>query len=137
MLKQIRPVRDQEAKHGSLKREKHFLNNRDATKLAFQELSTPEDLHELFAGTEEVDIGSLGHIEDLAPPTATLSSEAQDATEDEELEPELAPGSPEESADPVRLYLREIGRVPLLDREAELRICKRIERGQLRVLRAL
>jgi len=32
--------------------------------------------------------------------------------------------------DPVRMYLREMGRVPLLDRDGEIRIAKRIETGQ-------
>jgi len=39
--------------------------------------------------------------------------------------------------DPVRMYLREMGTVPLLTREGEVEIAKRIERGQLRVLKAL
>jgi len=37
----------------------------------------------------------------------------------------------------VRMYLREMGTVPLLTREGEVEIAKRIERGQLRVLKAL
>jgi RNA polymerase primary sigma factor len=37
----------------------------------------------------------------------------------------------------VHTYLREIGRVPLLNRQKEVKIAKRIERGQLRVLLAL
>jgi RNA polymerase primary sigma factor len=39
--------------------------------------------------------------------------------------------------DPVRLYLREMGSVPLLTREGEVAIAKRIERGQLRVMKTL
>jgi RNA polymerase primary sigma factor len=39
--------------------------------------------------------------------------------------------------DPVRMYLREMGTVPLLTREGEVEIAKRIERGQNRVLKAL
>ena len=35
------------------------------------------------------------------------------------------------------MYLREMGTVPLLTREGEVEIAKRIERGQLRVLKAL
>ncbi len=41
-----------------------------------------------------------------------------------------------ESADPITLYLREMGRTPLLTREGEVRLAKRIERGQMRGLRA-
>jgi RNA polymerase primary sigma factor len=39
--------------------------------------------------------------------------------------------------DPVRMYLREMGKVPLLDREGEVRLAKRMEEGQLRVVRAI
>jgi RNA polymerase primary sigma factor len=39
--------------------------------------------------------------------------------------------------DPVRMYLREMGTVPLLSREGEVEIAKRIEHGQKIVLKAL
>jgi len=41
------------------------------------------------------------------------------------------------TADPVRLYFRELGMVPLLDREGEIAIAKRIEQGEVRVYEAL
>ena len=50
---------------------------------------------------------------------------------------DLAPSALEQTNDPVRIYLREMGVVPLLTREGEVDIAKRIERGQLRVLKAL
>src|SRR6266852_6214649 len=50
---------------------------------------------------------------------------------------DLTPGSLEKTNDPVRMYLREMGTVPLLTREGEVEIAKRIERGQIRVLKAL
>src|SRR5207245_11193963 len=43
----------------------------------------------------------------------------------------------ETTKDPPRIYLREMGRVPLLTRAEEVNIAKRIERGQLRVLKTL
>ena len=39
--------------------------------------------------------------------------------------------------DPVRMYLREMGTVPLLTREGEIELAKRIERGQTAVRKAL
>jgi RNA polymerase primary sigma factor len=39
--------------------------------------------------------------------------------------------------DPIRMYLREMGKVPLLDREGEIRLAKQIEDGQCRVERAV
>jgi len=52
-------------------------------------------------------------------------------------EPELTPAVSRESADPVALYLREMGRRKLLEREEEVALAKRIERGQGRVLKAI
>src|ERR1019366_181686 len=43
----------------------------------------------------------------------------------------------EKTNDPVRMYLREMGTVPLLTREGEVEIAKRIERGQNNVLKAI
>ena len=50
---------------------------------------------------------------------------------------DLPLGALETTDDPVRIYLREMGVVGLLTREGEVDIAKRIERGQLRVLKAL
>ena len=61
-----------------------------------------------------------------------LEKEAEDSKV--ELDPTVAP---EKTNDPVRIYLREMGAVPLLTREGEVDIAKRIERGQLRALKAL
>jgi len=47
------------------------------------------------------------------------------------LDYDLTPGSLEKTNDPVRMYLREMGTVPLLTREGEVTIAKRIERGNL------
>ena len=59
--------------------------------------------------------------------------------EQEEDEPDfsIAPEAQESTSDPVRLYLREMGTVPLLTRQGEIDLAKRFERGHLRVLKAL
>ena len=55
----------------------------------------------------------------------------------EEVELDLTPGTLEKTSDPVRMYLREMGAVPLLTREGEVAIAKRIEGGQMLVLRTI
>ena len=55
----------------------------------------------------------------------------------EELELDLSPAPEEKTEDPVRLYLREMGSVPLLTREGEVSIAKRLERGQLLVFKTI
>jgi RNA polymerase primary sigma factor len=57
------------------------------------------------------------------------------ASEDAELDRTASP--PEKTSDPVRVYLREMGLVPLLTREQEVIIAKRLERGSLRVLKTV
>src|SRR5215468_8117100 len=54
----------------------------------------------------------------------------------EDVDVDLEPGK-DESLDPMRLYLREMSSVPLLTREDEIRIAKRIERGNKRIYKAL
>jgi len=72
-------------------------------------------------------------------PSSTLEKrfDAELGEEGEEVELDLTPGALEKTNDPVRMYLREMGTVPLLTREGEVEIAKRIERGQLKVLKAL
>ena len=54
------------------------------------------------------------------------------AVAEEALQPLPAKGE-----DPVRLYLKEIGKVPLLSARQEVEIGQRIEKGQIRLRRAL
>jgi RNA polymerase primary sigma factor len=56
---------------------------------------------------------------------------------EEILDLELPAGVGEKINDPVRMYLREMGTVPLLTREGEVEIARRIERGQNTVLKSL
>jgi RNA polymerase primary sigma factor len=96
---------------------------------------------------EEAVIPTDGHGEDLSEligyghPAAEVSEEEAEERlpegADEELDLDLTPGALEKTNDPVRMYLREMGTVPLLTREGEVEIAKRIERGQIKVMKAL
>jgi RNA polymerase primary sigma factor len=55
----------------------------------------------------------------------------------DETDLDLTPGLLEKTNDPVRMYLREMGTVALLTREGEVAIAKRIERGQVLVLKTI
>lgn len=57
-----------------------------------------------------------------------------------EIKPSKLPATPDpagESIDPVRTYLGEAARAPLLTRAGEVKICRRIERAQMQMLIAL
>src|SRR4029453_17618525 len=60
-----------------------------------------------------------------------------DRPDADEAELDLTPGALDKTNDPVRMYLREMGTVPLLTREGEVEIAKRIERGKLAVIKAI
>jgi RNA polymerase primary sigma factor len=70
-----------------------------------------------------------------APEPESKSEPAGEIRDDSELD--LTPGAGEKTNDPVRTYLREMGTVPLLTREGEVTIAKRIERGQNLVLKTI
>ena len=72
--------------------------------------------------------------EHVAPEEEETPEVAEEAADDVDVD--LEP-SKDESLDPMRLYLREMSTVPLLTREDEIRIAKRIERGQHRIYKAL
>jgi RNA polymerase primary sigma factor len=91
------------------------------------------------AAPEEIDqvVSMLGDmdIEVDAVEEAPLAEEAEKAAEEEWVEEkpeaeEAAERAPGETADPVRMYLQEMGGVPLLTREEEVAIAKEIEAGE-------
>src|SRR5271170_6202911 len=69
------------------------------------------------------------------PPWSALDEKL--SKDGDEVDLDLTPGAPDAANDPVRVYLREMGIVPLLTREGEVEIAKRIERGQRSALKAL
>ncbi len=78
--------------------------------------------------------------DDAAPNAALAIPDAHDTDHGavpEEGELDLTPGMLDKNNDPVRLYLREMGTVPLLKRADEVAIAKRMERGHLMVLKTI
>jgi RNA polymerase primary sigma factor len=113
-------------------KEKGYLTYDQVNDLIPGDVHSPDDLDDLLTtiGTQGIDVLESGK---------GLPSEQkfEDIEEGEDVELDLTPGTLEKTNDPVRMYLREMGTVPLLTREGEVEIAKRIERGQLRVLKAL
>jgi RNA polymerase primary sigma factor len=106
------------------------------------EVHSSEEIDDLLSTFER---NGIDVYEDLASAKAALAAadspeptdvkESESASEDSDLD--LSPGTLEKTNDPVRMYLREMGTVPLLTREGEVAIAKRIERGQLLVLKTI
>ena len=115
-------------------KEKGYLTYDQVNDLIPHDVHSPEDLDDLLTtiGTQGIDV-----LEGPKLPSAALDKKFDESEEGEDVELDLTPGALEKTNDPVRMYLREMGTVPLLTREGEVEIAKRIERGQIRVLKAL
>ena len=97
-----------------------------------QDTQSPQDVDDLLGS-----IGTRG-LEVVEEPHSPYSAlERRTAHDSEEVELDLTPGAPDSASDPVRVYLREMGASPLLTREEEVEIAKRIERGQVTAMKAL
>jgi RNA polymerase primary sigma factor len=95
--------------------------------------SSPEDLEELF-----VAFGNAGiDIVDSEKSYVQRDSLEREDGDTERPELDLTPGALDKTNDPVRMYLREMGTVPLLTREGEVSIAKRIEQGKLSVIKSI
>jgi RNA polymerase primary sigma factor len=115
-------------------KEKGYLTYDEANDLIPHDVHSPEDLDDLLTtiGTQGIDV-----LEGPKLPSAAVLEKPDEIEGEEDVELDLTPGALEKTNDPVRMYLREMGTVPLLTREGEVEIAKRIERGQNRVLKAI
>jgi RNA polymerase primary sigma factor len=113
-------------------KEKGYLTYDQVNELLPGDVHSPDDLDDLLTtiGTQGIDV-----LEGPKGVPSDMEKGELEAGEDVELD--LTPGTLEKTNDPVRMYLREMGTVPLLTREGEVEIAKRIERGQLKVLKAV
>ena len=110
-------------------KEKGYVLYDEVNELLPEENRSSRDLEDLLAefDTAEVDI-----LEEPKLEFDKKSEESEDFS-DFELPPELS----DKTTDPVRMYLREMGTVPLLTREGEIELAKRVERGQRGVMKSL
>ncbi|HEX2917917.1 MAG TPA: RNA polymerase sigma factor region1.1 domain-containing protein, partial [Edaphobacter sp.] len=113
-------------------KEKGYLTYGEVNDLLPGDITSPDDLDDLLTtiNTQGIDVLSGDKFD-------RDKYEPEMGEEGEDVELDLSPGQLEKTNDPVRMYLREMGTVPLLTREGEVEIAKRIERGQLRVMKAI
>ncbi len=116
-------------------KEKGYLTYGEVNDLLPGDITTPDDLDDLLTTINTQGIDVLNGEARMGGERDKYEPEAGEESEDVELD--LSPGTLEKTNDPVRMYLREMGTVPLLTREGEVEIAKRIERGQMRVMKAI
>ncbi len=121
-------------------KERGYLLYDEINELLPSEVHSSDEIEEVLSAFER---NGIAMYEDAASAEAAMA-EAEAAGETEEAaeleddsDLDLSPGALGKREDPVRLYLREMGSVPLLTREGEVAIAKRIERGNIKVLKTL
>jgi RNA polymerase primary sigma factor len=132
----------------ALGKEKGFLLYDEIYEVLPEEVtSLPEELDEIYIRFNDLGIDVIEDA-DKQPVTASPKTivtidgtiEEKEVDQREEVQADIvaaASGIVDKTNDPVRMYLREMGTVKLLDRQGEVEIAKRIEKGERRVYKAL
>ncbi len=128
-------------------KEKGFLLYDEIYEMLPEEVtSLPEELDEIYIRFNDLGIDV---IEDAEKPlqaspkgivTIDGTIEEKEMDQREEVQQDIiaaSSGIVDKTNDPVRMYLREMGTVKLLDRQGEVDIAKRIEKGERKVFKAL
>src|SRR5207237_357356 len=108
-------------------KEKGYLLYEEVNDMLPSEISSSDELDDIFSMFGQMGIEVVDSEQKFR--------EAKEGEEGAELD--LTPGTLDKTNDPVRMYLREMGTVPLLTREGEVEIAKRIERGKKAVMRVI
>lgn len=112
-------------------KEKGFLTFQELNDALPSDINEPEQLEEIINLFEQLEISI---IDEQTNKKIEVIKDIELNFEEFEVEEEKDLAEPSRSSDPVRMYLHEMGLVPLLDREGEVRIAKKIEQGELEVL---
>ncbi len=114
-------------------KEKGYLSYDEVNDLLPAEVTSSDELDDLFttfsnAGIEIVESEQKYREDKTRDPRSGGADEPS---------LDLTPGTLDKTNDPVRMYLREMGTVPLLTREGEVEIAKRIEQGKLAAIKSI
>src|ERR1019366_4228609 len=110
-------------------KEKGYVLYDEVSEVLPGDLAGGADIDDVLAGLDTAGIEILEEPKDFEKKIEEAGEELIDL--------DLPPGLGEKVNDPVRMYLREMGTVPLLTREGEVEIARRIERGQNTVLKSI
>jgi len=117
--------------------DKKYLTFDDLNRELPDSVLSADDIEDVLQKLDASNIPVADSEERLIEQAAALATDDDDDSLDEDVELDLSAGALEKTNDPVRLYLREMGVVPLLTREGEVSIAKRIERGQIKTQKAI
>ena len=121
-------------------KEKEYLTFDDINRLLPPELNSADDIEAIFdvIGAEGISISENDEKFMEVAASADHNGDGKiDIAIEEEIDLDLTTASLDKTNDPVRLYLREMAVVPLLTRDGEVAIARRIERGRMRIHKAI
>ncbi len=122
----------------ALGKEKGFLTFDEINDILPEEMSSAEFIDEILMLLAQLKIDV---IDSKSKNSSLLSADDDDeeADEDDEVMAALKSGVEDTMStdDPVRLYLKEMGNIPLLNREEEIQVAREIEDGQSKVIRSV
>ena len=114
-------------------KEEHYSSDGEVNEPLPDGVPSGQDVDDLLSA-----IGTRGlDVLEVEPELAYSALERGLVRESDEIDVNPTAVVPDAASDPVRLYLREMGASPLLTREGEVEIAKRIERGQFSAMKAL
>lgn len=117
----------------ALGKKKGYLTYEEMNTHLPEDVTSPEQIDTILSMFDEMDIEVIDAPKPKAPaPEVSVVPEPAP-----EAELDLSPAPVGRTDDPVRMYLREMGKTPLLTREGEIRIAKRIEEGRHEVTEAV
>lgn len=117
-------------------KKKQFLSFDELNREIPDDLMSPDDIEEVLGRLEASGISVADADAHLLSQAAHVAMDSKDDDEDDD-DLDLSAGKLDKTNDPVRLYLREMGIVPLLTRQGEVTIAQRIERGQMKAEKAI
>jgi RNA polymerase primary sigma factor len=115
----------------SIGREKGYITHSDINEVLPDEVISSEEIDDILGTLEELDIQILDSPEEEEIESVNLDDgdDLPDLEEYSEGELDLSPGKASRLDDPVKLYLRQMGRVPLLTKKDEIKLFRKIEEG--------
>ncbi|MGH7783352.1 MAG: sigma-70 family RNA polymerase sigma factor, partial [Candidatus Binatia bacterium] len=122
----------------ALGKRKKFLSYDELNREIPENMMSPDDIEDVLDRLEGANISVAENDAAMLERASNIVlDEEEESAEDDDLDLDLSAGTLDKSNDPVRLYLREMGIVPLLTREGEVTIAQRIERGQIKTHKAI